>query len=70
MSNRLERNECLKCGVPLIRTDGIPCCSTCWEQAHRDFRNGKYKARSYYHFKKKPDGVKIAPSKAQKPGLK
>jgi uncharacterized Zn finger protein (UPF0148 family) len=30
---RFARKECLKCGEPLIRVDGIPCCSECWEKA-------------------------------------
>lgn len=48
MTDRLKNNECLKCGTPLIRTDGMPLCSKC-EQLTREkywaFRNGNEKPK-------------------------
>jgi uncharacterized Zn finger protein (UPF0148 family) len=39
---RAERNECLWCATPMVRTDGFPLCSRCQEKAKKMY----YQARS------------------------
>jgi len=36
--NRLKNKECLKCGTPLIRMDGVPVCTSCEEELGRMYR--------------------------------
>jgi hypothetical protein len=59
---RFARKECLKCGEPLIRVDGIPCCSECWEKALKSFHNrvGTTKSMRWLN---KGNYVKIIPNR-------
>jgi uncharacterized Zn finger protein (UPF0148 family) len=68
--NRLKNNECLRCGVPLVRTDNMPVCSACektlkkmyYEQVHTS-------AKPFKHVQKRKlviNGERMGMKKAQR----
>jgi len=59
---RYAKNECLKCGEPLMRLDDIPCCSKCWDEVMRNFHN-KVGVKKHMRWQNKGSYVKLLPDR-------
>lgn len=40
-NTRLDRHECLICGIPLVRIDGFPLCSQHEEEVKKKYFEGR-----------------------------